>query len=140
MENKKGEKELVFMLYNYPNIDKLIENRKLEIIDKVNTSYNEWSKAKHSLYTNTLEDIVERIDSDKTISRLNKWKNIIEKFLGGISYNDMIKRFVTNKYFFNGSTEEVMKTLKINYDEYYFLDQITKKSLYRFCEKENLYA
>ena len=140
MENKKGEKELVFMLYNYPNIDKLIENRKLEIIDKVNTSYNEWSKAKHSLYTNTLEDIVERIDSDKTISRLNKWKNIIEKFLGGISYNDMIKRFVTNKYFFNGSTEEVMKTLKINYDEYYFLDQITKKSLYRLCEKENLYA
>ena len=113
MENKKGEKELVFMLYNYPNIDKLIENRKLEIIDKVNTSYNEWSKAKHSLYTNTLEDIVERIDSDKTISRLNKWKNIIEKFLGGIRYNDMIKRFVTNKYFFNGSTEEVMKTLKI---------------------------
>ncbi len=140
MENKKGEKELVFMLYNYPNIDKLIENRKLEIIDKVNTSYNEWSKAKHSLYTNTLEDIVERIDSDKTISRLNKWKNIIEKFLGGISYNDMIKRFVTNKYFFNGSTEEVMKTLKINNDEYYFLDQITKKSLYRLCEKENLYA
>lgn len=140
MENKKGEKELVFMLYNYPNIDKLIENRKLEIIDKVNTSYNEWSKAKHSLYTNTLEDIVERIDSDKTISRLSKWKNIIEKFLGGISYNDMIKRFVTNKYFFNGSTEEVMKTLKINNDEYYFLDQITKKSLYRLCEEENLYA
>ena len=140
MENKKGDKELVFMLYNYPNIDKLIENRKLEIIDKVNTSYNEWSKAKHSLYTNTLEDIIERIDSDKTISRLNKWKNIIEKFLGGISYNDMIKRFVTNKYFFNGSTEEVMKTLKINYDEYYFLDQITKKSLFRLCEKEKLYV
>lgn len=140
MENKKGEKELVFMLYNYPNIDKLIENRKLEIIDKVNTSYNEWSKAKHSLYTNTLEDIVERIDSDKTISRLNKWKLTINKFLSGISYNDMIRRFVTNKYFFNGSTEEVMKTLKINYDEYYFLDQITKKSLYRLCKKENLYT
>ena len=140
MENKKGEKELVFMLYNYPNIDKLIENRKLEIIDKVNTSYNEWSKAKHSLYTNTLEDIVERIDSDKAINRLNKWKSVINKFLSGISYNNMIKRFVTNKYFLNGSSEEVMKTLKINYDEYYFLDQITKKSLYRLCEKENLYT
>lgn len=140
MENKKGEKELVFMLYNYPNIDKLIENRKLEIIDKVNTSYNEWSKAKHSLYTNTLEDIVERIDSDKAINRLNKWKSVINKFLSGISYNNMIKRFVTNKYFLNGSSEEVMKTLKINYDEYYFLDKITKKSLYRLCEKENLYT
>lgn len=140
MENKKGEKELVFMLYNYPNIDKLIENRKLEIIDKVNTSYNEWSKAKHSLYTNTLEDIVERIDSDKAINRLNKWKSVINKFLSGISYNNMIKRFVTNKYFLNGSSEEVMKTLKINYDEYYFLDQITKKSLYRLCEKENIYT
>lgn len=140
MENKKGEKELVFMLYNYPNIDKLIENRKLEIIDKVNTSYNEWSKAKHSLYTNTLEDIVERIDSDKAINRLNKWKSVINKFLSGISYNNMIKRFVTNKYFLNGSSEEVMNTLKINYDEYYFLDQITKKSLYRLCEKENIYT
>ena len=140
MENKKGEKELVFMLYNYPNIDKLIENRKLEIIDKVNTSYNEWSKAKHSLYTNTLEDIVERIDSDKAINRLNKWKSVINKFLSGISYNNMIKRFVINKYFLNVSSEEVMKTLKINYDEYYFLDQITKKSLYRLCEKENLYT
>ena len=128
------------MLYNYLNLDDLIEERKLELIDKMNLSYYEWNKAKTTFYSNTLEDTVERLEEDYKLNRLSAWKQIIKKFLKGISYNNMIKRFVTNKYFLNGSSEEVMKTLKINYDEYYFLDQITKKSLYRLCEKENLYT
>lgn len=140
MKNKNGERELIFMLYNYPNIDKLIENRKLELIEKINTSCDEWNKSKCSLYTNTLEDIVERFDDDYQLNRLLKWKKTIDKFLNGISYNNMIKRFITNKYFFNGTIEDIMKTLKINYDEYYFLDQITKKSLYKLCKKEKMYT
>ena len=139
MENKKSERELVYMLYNYPIIDKLIENRKLEMIDTINTSCNEWIKSKKSNSTNTLEDVVERFDNDYKLNRLNKWKQTIEKYLKGISYNNMIKRFITNKYFFNYSPRDVMKTLKINYDEYCFLDLITKKGLYKLCKDEKLY-
>lgn len=135
MENKKCEKELVYMLYNYPNIDKLIENRKLEIIDTINNSCNEWIKSKQSTNTNTIEDVVERFDDDYKINILNKLKHTIEKYLRGISYNNMIRRFITNKYFLNFSTEEVIKMLKINYDGYCFLDLITKKGLYKLCEK-----
>ncbi len=140
MKNKKGERELIFMLYNYPNIDKLIENRKLELIDRINTSCYEWNRSKTTYNTNTLEDCIEKFDSDYQLNRLSNWKKIIDKFLRGISYNSMIKRFITNKYFFNGSETEVMKTLKINYDEYYFLDDIVKRSLYKLCEKEKLYV
>ena len=138
MKNKKGEKELVYMLYNYPNIDKLIENRKLELIDKINTSCYEWSRSKTSITSNTLEDIVESFDTDSKLNRLNKWKKIIERFLNCFNYNSLIKRFINNKYFLNVSNEEVMKTLKINYDEYCFLDNIIKRTLFKIFEKEQL--
>lgn len=140
MKNKKGEKELVYMLYNYPNIDKLIENRKLELIDKINTSCYEWNRSKTSISSNTLEDIVESFDTDSKLNRLNKWKKIIERFLSCFNYNSLIKRFINNKYFLNASNKEVMKTLKINYDEYCFLDNIIKRTLFRICEKEQLYV
>ena len=139
MKNNKEETELVFMLYNYPNIDRLIENRKLELIDRINVSCNEWNKSKNSLYTYTLEDIIERFDDDYQINRLNSWKCVIDKFLRGINYNNMLRRFINNKYFLNISTNEVMKTLKINYDEYYFIDEVIKKSLLRLCKQEKLY-
>lgn len=140
MKNKKGEKELVYMLYNYPNIDKLIDNRKLELIDKINTSCYEWNRSKTSITSNTLEDIVESFDTDSKLNRLNKWKKIIERFLSCFNYNSLIKRFINNKYFLNASNKEVMKTLKINYDEYCFLDNIIKRTLFRICEKEQLYV
>ena len=140
MKNKKGERELIFMLYNYPNIDKLIENRKLELIEKINTSCYEWNRSKTTYNTNTLEDCIEKFENDYQILRLSSWKKTIDKFLRGISYNSLIKRFITNKYFFNASESEVMKTLKINYDEYYFLDDVVKRSLYKLCEKEKLYV
>ena len=140
MKNNKEEKEITFMLYNYLNLDVLIENRKLELIDKMNSSYNEWNKSKTAYYSNTLEDIVERLEEDYKLNRLNAWKKVINKYLKGISYNSMLRRFVNNKYFFENSTDEVMKKMKINYNEYYFLDDITKKSLYRLCKEENIFT
>ena len=140
MKNKKGERELTFMLYNYPNMDKLIENRKLELIDKINTSCYEWNRSKTSITSNTIDDIVDNFETDYTLNRLAKWKETIEKYLKGISYNNLIRRFINNKYFLNASTNEVMKHLNINYNEYCFLDNIIKKSLYKMCEKEKLYT
>ena len=50
MKNNKEEKEITFMLYNYLNLDNLIENRKLELIDKMNSSYNDWNKTTQFVY------------------------------------------------------------------------------------------
>ena len=58
MKNIKEEKEITFMLYNYLNLDNLMEKRKQELIDKMNSSYYEWNKSKTSLYSNTLEEWV----------------------------------------------------------------------------------
>jgi len=140
MKNNKEEKEITFMLYNYLNLDDLIEDRKLELIDKMNSSYYEWSKAKTTFYSNTLEDIVERLEEDYKLNRLSAWKQIINKFLKGVSYNSMLRRFINNRYFFGNSADEVMRKLKINYDEYYFLDDIIKKSLYRLCKEEKIFT
>lgn len=99
------------MLYNYPNIDKLIENRKLELIDKINTNCYELSRSNTSITSNTLEDIVESFDTDSKLNRLNKWKKIIERFLNCFNYNSLIKRFINNKYFLNASNDEVKSSL-----------------------------
>ena len=140
MKNIKEEKEITFMLYNYLNLDNLMEKRKQELIDKMNSSYYEWNKSRTSLHSNTLEDIVEKLEEDYKLNRLSAWKKVINNFLKSISYNSMLRRFVNNKYFFDNSTDMVMKKMKINYDEYYFLDDIIKRSLYRLCKKENLFT
>ena len=50
----------------------------------------------------------------------------------------MLRRFINNRYFFGNSADEVMRKLKINYDDYYFLDDIIKRSLYRLCKEEKM--
>ena len=55
--NKEKINKILFYLYNYENIDDLIEQRKNEIIDTVNVSSVAWIKSKQG-NGNTLEDQV----------------------------------------------------------------------------------
>lgn len=67
-------REITFMLYNYNNIDKIIEDRKEEIMDNMSVTNTAYLKSIKSKNSNTLEDVVMKFDSDKYIKRLKKWK------------------------------------------------------------------
>ena len=62
------------MLYNYENIDKLIDERKSSMINHIDVGASAWNKSKTQLKGYTLEDIVEEFDNDQRIQRFCKWK------------------------------------------------------------------
>ena len=55
-------------------IDKIIEDRKEEIMDNMSVTNTAYLKSIKSKNSNTLEDVVMKFDSDKYIKRLKKWK------------------------------------------------------------------
>ena len=64
--NKEKINKILFYLYNYNNIDNLIEKRKTDIIEKTNISSIAWRKSKQG-NGNTLEDQVIKIIEDPVI-------------------------------------------------------------------------
>lgn len=67
MNNNKYKKILKY-LYNFRNIDKTIDNIKLDMINYNNLGYNNWIK---SISNNgkTLEDKIIEIDNNRVIIR-----------------------------------------------------------------------
>ena len=89
MDNKE-EKEITFILYNYSNIDKLINSRKEKVFDEINVSNEAWKRSKSAVIGYTIEDVILRIDDDYLIKRLNIWKVVISKFLNTISKEKLL--------------------------------------------------
>ena len=98
---KQCNKEITFMLYNYNNIDKIIEDRKEEIMDNMSVTNTAYLKSIKSKNSNTLEDIVMKFDSDKYIQRLKKWQRLINSFCNRL-YDERPNKyyyFIKYKYF-----------------------------------------
>lgn len=138
MNNNKYKKILKY-LYNFKNIDKTIDNIKLDMISYNNLGYNNWIK---SISNNgkTLEDKIIDMDNNHVILRLKKWKKLISEILEYYKKTDNIKyQYICLKYFENKSIEEIKSQLKLNRKEqrdmqadilqYIFLFSIRKKLL-----------
>ncbi len=60
--NEDIKKEILFMLYNYKNIEGLINKRKDELIETIDNGANSWSKSKTQINGHTMEHIIIKID------------------------------------------------------------------------------
>ncbi len=58
---KSFDREITFILYNYKNIDILIEKRKEELIDKINVTTSAWLKSRKQ-DSNSIDDILTKFD------------------------------------------------------------------------------
>lgn len=73
---KSASKEIAFMLRNYKNIDNLIEERRTNIMDRMNGSTSAWLKGINQS-SNSFEDIIILLDEDKVIKRYKHWKSFL---------------------------------------------------------------
>ena len=77
---KQEYKKVEFYLYNYNNIDEMIDEIKDGLISSVNVSGNAWRKG-ITVCNNTLENQVIKIIENRKILEFKRWQVLIKKVL-----------------------------------------------------------
>ena len=115
---KKQEcKKIEFYLYNYNRINLLIKEREMQIIDSINVSTRSWIKSLKGI-GNTTEDQVIKLIEDKLIKEYKEWQVFIKKILAFLyEYKPMYYKYLKLKYFLEKDDKEIMKILKINFEQ-----------------------
>ena len=129
--NKTDYKKIEYYLYNYNNIDELIDEIKNGLINSVNVSGSAWRKGR-TVCNNTLENQVIKIIENKRILEFKRWQVLIKKVLAFLlqkypKYYD----FITQKYFQKKSKDEIERTLKFDFKK----QKIIKDKLIEFVYK-----
>ena len=129
--NNTDYKKIEYYLYNYSNIDKLIDEIKDGLINSVNVSGSAWRKG-ITVCNNTLENQVIKIIENKKILEFKRWQVLIKKVLVFLlqkypKYYD----FINLKYFQKQSKDEIEETLKFDFKK----QKIIKDKLIGFVYK-----
>lgn len=136
--NKEKIDKIIFYLYNYNNIDTLIEQRKTDIIEKTNISSIAWMKAKQS-NGNTLEDQVIKIIEDPIILEYKRWQVFIRRMLVFLcNKKPLFYKYMNLKYFLQKENDEIMQLLKINFKQLKILKMKLLDLIYKNAKIRNL--
>ena len=136
--NKEKINKILFYLYNYENIDDLIEQRKNEIIDTVNVSSVAWIKSKQG-NGNTLEDQVIKLIEDPLILEYKRWQVFIKRMLVFLSlYKPILYKYVLLKFMQKKENDKISKSLKLDFKHLKFLKVKLLELIYKNAKLRNL--
>lgn len=112
--NDKEFKKIEFYLYNYKNIDKLIDEEVEKYINNTNTSINTWLKGLNN-FNNTVENQAIRIANDPKILELKKWKAFLTRmFIFLQQKKKSYYIYIKCRYLYKMTDEEIRKIIKMN--------------------------
>lgn len=136
--NKTDYKKIEYYLYNYSNIDKLIDEIKDGLINSVNVSGSAWRKG-ITVCNNTLENQVIKIIENKKILEFKRWQVLIKKVLVFLlqkypKYYD----FINLKYFQKQSKDEIEETLKFDFKKQKIIKDKLIEFIYKNAKMRNL--
>lgn len=122
-------KKVEYYLYNYKDIDNIIEDIRENIIDSVDISGSAWLRGKNR-NSNTVENQAIRLADNKKIYTLRKVKAVISHYMKVFrKRNPKRYNFIKMKYFDKANPLEIQRTLK--YDE----KQQKDITIYKKCKK-----
>ena len=136
--NKTDYKKIEYYLYNYSNIDKLIDEIKDGLINSVNVSGSAWRKG-ITVCNNTLENQVIKIIENKKILEFKRWQVLIKKVLVFLlqkypKYYD----FINLKYFKKQSKDEIEEALKFDFKKQKIIKDKLIEFVYKNAKMRNL--
>ena len=108
---------LIKDLYNYNRINLLIKEREMQIIDSINVSNKSWIKSLKGI-GNTTEDQVIKLIEDNLIKEYKQWQVFIKKILAFLyEYKPLYYKYLKLKYLLEKDNKEIMRVLKINFEQ-----------------------
>ena len=136
--NKNDYKKIEYYLYNYSNIDKLIDEIKDGLINSVNVSGSAWRKG-ITVCNNTLENQVIKIIENKRILEFKRWQVLIKKVLAfWLQEYPKYYDFINLKYFQNKSKDEIEQTLKFDFKKQKIIKDKLIEFVYKNAKMRNL--
>ena len=107
-------KRTEYYLYNFKNMDSIIQDIQDDIIDSVNVSGTAWIKGKN-LGSNTVENQAIKLADNKRIYNLKKAKVVIKHYMEIFKErNPKRYKFIKLKYFEKATPMDISKILKYN--------------------------
>lgn len=114
---KQECKKIEFYLYNYNRINLLIKEREMQIIDSINVSNKSWIKSLKGI-GNTTEDQVIKLIEDNLINEYKEWQVFIKKILAFLyEHKPLYYKYLKLKYLLEKDNKEIMRVLKINFEQ-----------------------
>lgn len=114
---KQECKKIEFYLYNYNRINLLIKEREMQIIDSINVSNKSWIKSLKGI-GNTTEDQVIKLIEDNLIKEYKQWQVFIKKILAFLyEHKPLYYKYLKLKYLLEKDNKEIMRVLKINFEQ-----------------------
>lgn len=114
---KQECKKIEFYLYNYNRINLLIKEREKQIIDSINVSNRSWIKSLKKI-GNTTEDQVIKLIEDNLIKEYKEWQVFIKKIPAFLyEYKPLYYKYLKLKYLLEKDDREIMRVLKINFEQ-----------------------
>ena len=133
--NKDKYSMIKYYLYNYNILDELIKIRKNEIIDETNISINDWLEKEKNIADNQYI----KLNNDKKIIEIRKWKAFINRMLIFLSKNSFISYiYIKLKYFEKKTDYEISESLEINFNDLYVIKGKLIDWIYKNAKMRNL--
>ena len=133
--------KIEYYLYNYPKINNRINtiNEENEDLDYNHFNYGMWIRTKINRGNSLENQVLNKINNECIIIKLNAWKNLITEVLENFKKHHPIKyKFMYYKYFKKLNTLEIEQ--KLNIDKYKQRDIRAEILYYIFllCIKKNI--
>lgn len=133
--------KIEYYLYNYQKLNNRINdlNEQNEDLDYNHFNYYKWIKTKKNLGNSLENQVINKINNECIIVKLNVWKNLLTNVLKHFKDTDTLKyKFIIYKYIKRLSIEEIEQ--KLNIDKYKQRDIRAEILHYIFllCVKKNI--
>lgn len=131
-------KKVEYYLYNYKDIDNIIENIKESVIGTVNISGKAWLKGK-TINSNTVENQAIRLADNKKIYTLRKVKAVISHYMKVFKErNPKRYNFIKMKYFDKANPLQIERILKYDNKQQKDITDMVVSFFYRQFKKNNI--